>query len=260
MAVVEGIDISNVNGNVDLAHEKQARGLGFVIHKATEGLTFVDGLYAQRRTQAAALELLWGAYHFAHPATDPQRQAEHFISTAQLGPHDIAALDFEAQEGSWTAMAQWAEKWLATVRGYHPGPVIFYANINFLRNTPTTNICKLADLWAAEPGNATAPAYLDRWKTWRFHQYGISGGLDQDHFNGTLEDLRVYVGLDSPAPARNPSWPWWDVEFIPADHHERPVDPTVVQAIHIQAPDSGTAERMIPAGSELTGVQGPKAA
>ena len=43
---------------------KLTTGIVGVIHKATQGTTYVDETYASRRVEALACGLLWGAYHF----------------------------------------------------------------------------------------------------------------------------------------------------------------------------------------------------
>jgi lysozyme len=57
------VDLSHHNEAVDFAKMK-ANGIVGVIHKATQGLTYVDKTYASRRSKAVDCGLLWGAYHF----------------------------------------------------------------------------------------------------------------------------------------------------------------------------------------------------
>src|SRR5215471_17036007 len=87
------VDLSHHNGDVDLALAKGA-GIVGVIHKATQGLEFVDPLYEINRAKARATGLLWGAYHFG-TGGDGVAQAEHFLAAGQHGAQDILVLDFE---------------------------------------------------------------------------------------------------------------------------------------------------------------------
>ena len=57
------IDISRSVTVSDFRRVRQSNILG-VIHKASEGGDYADTAYAQRRPQAEAAGLLWGAYHF----------------------------------------------------------------------------------------------------------------------------------------------------------------------------------------------------
>src|SRR5512146_1333483 len=93
------IDVSNNNDYVNLARVKEA-GYAGVWHKASEGVTFTDGLFAKRRAEAAKAGLRFGAYHFARPhslATDPINQADHFCAVVgKVGRTDLRpVLDYE---------------------------------------------------------------------------------------------------------------------------------------------------------------------
>ncbi len=78
------------------------QGIVGVIHEATYPPRVRDAYYGPRQTQATRAGLLWGAYHFAN-ATDPIRQAEHFlgvVASSYRGPdlHPggvLLVLDFE---------------------------------------------------------------------------------------------------------------------------------------------------------------------
>ncbi len=57
----------------------KSEGIVGVIHEATYPRFDRDAQYAARQQAAARAGLLWGAYHYAD-ATDPVRQADHFLS------------------------------------------------------------------------------------------------------------------------------------------------------------------------------------
>jgi GH25 family lysozyme M1 (1,4-beta-N-acetylmuramidase) len=214
--MLEGLDLSN-NNSIDLAFEKQSRGLEFVIHKATEGIGFVDGLYNRRRGASYGLGLVWGAYHFAHPANDPITEARFFLGHALVNPGDLVALDLETTDGrSWSQIASWAETWLNVVQGVLARPVLLYSYASFLAALPTAKLTG-SPLWIAEPGQVT-PGYLDRWNNWAIHQYGQGGGYDQNHFNGGIDGLHQLAGMPKPPPSDpcpkripwNGPYPWAD--------------------------------------------------
>src|SRR5258708_354433 len=56
------VDLSHHNGEVDWASAKTA-GIFAIVHKATQGVGYVDPLYGAHRTAAQASGLWWGAYH-----------------------------------------------------------------------------------------------------------------------------------------------------------------------------------------------------
>src|SRR4051812_28568512 len=77
-------------------------GVVGVIHEATYPPSVRDASYGPRQTAATRAGLLWGAYHFGN-ASDPLRQAEHFLNTVAaswrgpgMQPNGVLlVLDFE---------------------------------------------------------------------------------------------------------------------------------------------------------------------
>ena len=57
----------------------KSEGIVGVIHEATYPRFDRDSKYRERQMAALQAGLLWGAYHFGD-ATDPVRQADHFLS------------------------------------------------------------------------------------------------------------------------------------------------------------------------------------
>ena len=56
----------------------KSEGIAGVIHEATYPRFDRDSYYGSRQDAATRAGLLWGAYHFGD-ATDPVRQADHFL-------------------------------------------------------------------------------------------------------------------------------------------------------------------------------------
>lgn len=57
------VDLSHRNERLDFVKAKKD-GIVGVIHKATQGFTYVDATYSARRRAASDAGLLWGASHF----------------------------------------------------------------------------------------------------------------------------------------------------------------------------------------------------
>src|SRR4051794_12030595 len=82
----------------------RAQGIVGVIHEATYPRFDRDNAYPSRQQAASRAGLLWGAYHFGD-ATDPVRQADHFLRVvssswvpsagAPVGAGVLLVLDFE---------------------------------------------------------------------------------------------------------------------------------------------------------------------
>ncbi len=91
---------SSVNGIIDLSHWQEnvnfkldkENGIVGVIHKATQGLKYVDSKYAKRRKKAEEEGLLWGAYHFGTKET-AKIKLINFLKTVGESKNTILALD-----------------------------------------------------------------------------------------------------------------------------------------------------------------------
>jgi lysozyme len=193
-----GIVDINHNDNLDLA-QAQAEGVVAIIHKVTEGATFVDPLYLTRRAQADELGLLWGGYHFG-TAADVEQQLDNFANAADLRPTDLVALDYETNTTNTMSLSQ-AEQFIIAFQGRF-GFVPFIYGSSLLTDAAQQGSSTLAScpLWIAQYSNVTTPALPSLWPTFVLWQFtdGTSGpqphttaGLpcDRDTYNGSQADL-----------------------------------------------------------------------
>ena len=65
-----------------------------IIHKATEGETFKDCRYHERKKTAKALGYLWGSFHLG-TSKSVERQVDAYLNYAQPEPDELVALDIE---------------------------------------------------------------------------------------------------------------------------------------------------------------------
>jgi len=200
------IDLNGARAMVeDMATVKSA-GVTAIIHKATQGLTFVDGGYAIRRTDAAAQGLLWGAYHYAD-GSDGIAQANHFLNTAKPDNKTLIALDLETNpDGSSMTLVQ-AEMFVKQVHDRTGRWPVLYTGFYVLQGLGWNGNSALVNcaLWLAAYGdNPRVPA---GWANWTLHQYtdgslgpeprrfaGLQNSYDRSQFNGTLEELTKWWG------------------------------------------------------------------
>ena len=195
-------DISHHQDPVDFA-KARADGLVGVIHKATQGLGFVDSRFAARRPQALAAGLLFGAYHFG-TGTDGVKQAEHFLETVQPDTKTLVALDFEGNPMGPSMTLDQARAFVGHIKaklGRHP---VLYGG-HFLREAlagaadPVLSACPL---WFAQYG--PKPEIPKAWAAWTLWQHtdgkvgpgprvvdGV-GPCDRDRFQGDEAALRAW--------------------------------------------------------------------
>jgi lysozyme len=94
---------------IDISHYTESRswtklaelGIGFAYVKATEGATLEDSMFDRHWADLHKAGVPCGAYHFAHPGSDPETQAAPFYSVVgPLGGGDLQpVLDLETGDG-----------------------------------------------------------------------------------------------------------------------------------------------------------------
>jgi GH25 family lysozyme M1 (1,4-beta-N-acetylmuramidase) len=180
------IDVSNVNGPVDWAAVRRA-GIEGAFIKATEGLTYNDGLFTTFRNAAAKSGVRIGAYHFARPDNHPfgaESEAEHFCKVVKsLARTDLKpVLDFEKDAPGLTdpQKVAWARTFNRTVKKRLGVIPIFYSYAAFINSlgatTPIGN-----GLWLAAYGKNDGKEYPvaapPPWEKVVAHQFTSRGKL-----------------------------------------------------------------------------------
>jgi len=173
----------------------KSEGIVGVIHEATYPRLDRDVQYAFRQQAATQAGLLWGAYHYAD-ATDPVRQADHFLRVVsnawtQAGALSrpsgvLLVLDFE-KNGHYPGGTMRADQAVAFVErirertGKYPGLYSGEYHLRQVLNSPKVSpaykrVLSNCWLWIAnyhyEP-RATAP-----WSFWHLWQYCGDGKCD----------------------------------------------------------------------------------
>lgn len=195
---VKGLDISHYDETIDFAKVKAA-GYEFCWSKATESLSVVDSKYAINRQKAKAAGMLFGAYHFFRPGTDPILQAKHFLDVAKPVKGDLLpAFDWEVSQGKSDVPK--AKKFLDYVEQAIGKKMVIYGPPYMLNDFGLSLEFAQYDLWVAHYTEA-APLIPAPWKHCSFHQFSEKGSVpgipapdeDMDLFNGSLENLYKMV-------------------------------------------------------------------
>jgi lysozyme len=192
-----GIDVSYYQG--DITWERVARaGVKFAFIRAYDGTSVFDAKFVANWQGAAKARLLRGAYQFFRPEQSPSDQADLMIRA--LRTHGMGelppVLDVESTDGiPLELVAERAAAWIARVREQLKIEPIVYTNVGMWRWHPAREL-GTQPLWLAHytTNCALVPAPWVRWAFWQYTDNarvpGITGAVDLDVFDGTLEDLR----------------------------------------------------------------------
>ncbi len=178
--------------NVDFEQMKR-EGIVGVIHEASYPRFERDSYYGRRQTAATRAGLLWGAYHFGD-ATDPIRQAEHFLNTVSsnargpaIHPNGVLlVLDFE-KNGHYpggTMRVDQAVTFVERVRqrtGVYPGLYGSEYRLRQVLHAPKVSADQrdtLSRCWLWIANYHREPTSTAPWGHWTMWQYTGDGVCD----------------------------------------------------------------------------------
>ena len=216
MAFVNGIDVSDFQGNnIDWGKVK-ASGYSFAIAKATEGTGNTQTSFAHNMSGIRAAGMIAGAYHFLSWQTDPAAQAAHFLSVYKPHKGDIPpTLDCEAVPAGMSsdacvkqvsAFLQAVEPHLGGAKmllymsfsfandhlnggtGFsgHPVWIAAYNTDTFESNVPPAWVGKTPGMvmWQFSDGSIPGPQPAIA---------GLGSSIDRDKFNGDINALKAFT-------------------------------------------------------------------
>lgn len=162
-------------------------GLDFAFIKVTQGLTYTNPDWQRQVDHAKAAGLVVGLYHYPDMRNGATTEAQHFIDTCGVrGLDAMLCLDWEGYDADNRQVthgdqARYKDAFLAVLQALRPGNrSVLYANLDYWTRVDTTG--RYGDaLWIATSGKpAGAPGIAT---PWLFHQYAVTGGVDQDVAN-----------------------------------------------------------------------------
>jgi len=170
----------------------KSEGIVGVIHEASFPAFERDGYYATRQQAASRAGLLWGAYHYAN-ASDPVRQADHFLNVVSSAwtrsdpssrPSGILlVLDFE-KNGHYpggTMRVDQAVAFAERIRektGKYPGIYSGEYHIRQAMNSGRVSAAQkrvLANCWLWLANYGARPSTMLPWGQWQLWQYTGDG-------------------------------------------------------------------------------------
>jgi lysozyme len=206
--------VSNLDGMM-------AAGIVGVIHKATQGSTYVDPKYGARRKWLKESGFAFASYHFLEHNC-AAKQMQHYIATAKPEAGELVVIDYEKADCTLTDLNT-AVAWL---RNNAPdNPICIYGGSLLKEHLGSRKLAWLAgtSLWIAQYTSGDAPTWPAQWARYSLWQYsdGKVGGkpnsvsgvsqVDCNEFNGTEAECRAWLGqkppTDAPKPVAAPEQP-----------------------------------------------------
>jgi len=193
-----------LNAVIDISHyqyisnwEKiEQAGIKAVIHKATQGTSYVDNTFIKRKNEHG--DLLFGAYHFGTGGS-VKNQVENFLSVVDI--NDLMVLDYEPNPtGSEMNLTQ-AKEFIKRIYDLTGKYVTLYSGSSIKADLGNgeDDYLKNCPLWISHYTTEDRLKYPANWDKWTLWQYtdkgkidGIVGNVDRNYFNGTEEELKEY--------------------------------------------------------------------
>jgi lysozyme len=214
--IQDGIDVSHHQGTVNW--QAVARGgISFAFVKATEGATFVDSQFDANWAGMKNNGLLRGAYHFFRPGTTVRKQVDNFVMIVNnLEQGDLPPV-LDIEQAPRMGVDEWdsvpvvdrvpiVQEWLEAVEQKLGRKPVIYIRRGFVEEKLLHAPEPLSKylLWVAHYTLKSQPAIPGIWSDWAFWQHsdkgeirGISGPVDSDRFNGSLEELLALAKADT---------------------------------------------------------------
>lgn len=197
---IVGIDVSHHQGDINWSEVKK-HGLSFVFVKATEGIDYLDTMFAKYWAQLEKENIIRGAYHFYSSDDDPVEQAKWFTGSVKNFENVLPpVLDVERKGHKNITKENFEKgvlKCLEEIEKLSGKKPIIYSSPNFANTYLFDKRFDKYFLWVAEYG-VDEPVIPDAWQTsgWHFWQNtrtdkipGINTEVDHSRFSKKIEHL-----------------------------------------------------------------------
>jgi lysozyme len=230
---IRGIDVSVYQGTIDWPAASRG-GVRFAYMRLANNLT-LDTTFVRNWTNSRAAGVMRGAYQYFNPHSDAVAQANFVADTLMRNGFAVGDLppmiDVEYPQSATNplparaAYATAVRRWLDTIRTRLGVEGVIYTGGYYWDANLNTNEFAAVSYWHAQypnyygPGDARNRIYQynvtplplggcptsvsNHWTRWTFWQFagdngrapGVSGPVDCDAFNGTMDDLRRLARL-----------------------------------------------------------------
>lgn len=243
------IDLSHHNTIPESLIDTAASGIVGVIHKATEGSTYVDNMVDNRWYLAKQAGLLWGTYHFMRPG-DMKKQAAFYVDITNKNGDENTLLcaDHEDEGVSLNDLKVWLKE-VERLTGRKP---IIYSGHVLKGQLPSGGDPEISGylLWLAQyASKPTLPPGFARYWLWQYTDEGSVPGVKPptDLNDGVREDVvAAWSGSGEPMPGPTP-----EPEPVAGEVH---IEVTTTPGVSVTVVVNDVAVVIDPLDAELGGL------
>lgn len=204
------IDISHHQDFPDFAKVKAAGCLA-MIHKASEGSSYVDKNRVTNINNATKAGIKCCTYHWLSPDSNPKSQMQFYLKTVDPVPGERVVIDYEEDGCTLSGLKEAVQALLDDPRGLQ---ITIYSGhlLKEQLNGRDAFLADNTDLWLAQYTSGTptwSTATYPQWILWQYSESGsvdgITGSLvDLDRFNGSDEELLTWISPAGEQPKPMP--------------------------------------------------------
>lgn len=150
MSLINGIDISNNNGNVDISSIYNS-GVQYIYMKATEGSSFKDRYMDGFYNQCKGVNAKSGAYHFLVSTSTPEEQAKNFAKSIEGYEFELMpCLDVETK---FNNLNDYIQRFICAFSMYSNKELLLYTYTGFLSYINCVSLSMFNKAWIANYNN-----------------------------------------------------------------------------------------------------------
>lgn len=191
---VKCIDVSHHQGAIDWDAVAGA-GVVAMIHKATEGSSFVDDKCARNFEAATEAGIACCTYHWLSPGSNVAAQINHYLATIDPVQGERVVIDYEEDGCTLDMLHQAVEQLLDDDRDLQVTVYSGHLLKGQLNGDCDQLLAERTDLWLAQYTEGDPSWPEGTYAQWTLWQYSESGSIDG--INDALVDLNVFNGSDA---------------------------------------------------------------
>jgi len=204
------IDISHHQGFPDFREVRDAGVLG-MIHKATEGTSFVDQNRAENCSSAIGAGIVCATYHWLKPG-DAADQMKFYMDVVQPVSGERMVIDYEEDGCTLDDLHEAVQILLNDPRDLQVTVYSGHLLKEQLGSDHDKLLAEYTDLWLAQYTSGT-PSWstetYPQWKLWQYSEEGQVPGIDDafvdfDNFNGESSEFLKWMSPKGAEPQPEP--------------------------------------------------------